>query len=302
MKWTRLGKIFVPTGDTPWMQTHAAVPFAEHGPVDGPLRLYFNTRDSDNRARVASLDLDLASGQVMSVSREPLLNLGAAGTFDENGVIGSWVVEHQGEKYLYYAGLTLGVSVPFYFYAGLAISTDGGVSFEKIANAPILERNAVDPYLTGQLSILVEGGLWRMWYVSGDRWERSSSGVRHYYHIKYAESTDGIVWRRDGRTCIDFVDGECAIARPCVVKDPDGYRMWYCYRGSSYRIGYAESADGLSWTRHDDLSGLEYSASGWDSQMLAYPFVFDHGMDRLLFYNGNDFGRTGVGWAKLIHD
>ena len=195
--------------------------------------------------------------------------------------------------------MTLGVTVPFYFYLGLATSDDGGDTFTRVSAAPVLERSPVDPYLTGQACVRIEDGRWRMWYVSGERWEPRREGPRHYYHIKYAESSDGVHWRRDGRVAIDFEDDQYAIGRPCVLEDGTGYRMWYCYRGPSYRVGYAESADGIAWTRMDARAGIDCSNEGWDSEMLAYPHVFDHGGRRYMFYNGNGYGKTGVGWAVL---
>ena len=84
-----------------------------------------------------------------------------------------------------------------------------------------------------------------------------------------------------------------------MLKEKGLYRMWYCYRGASYRIGYAESADGLDWTRMDARAGIDLAPEGWDSEMLAYPFVFDHAGRRYLFYNGNGYGRSGLGWAVL---
>ncbi|MEW5918806.1 MAG: hypothetical protein AB1762_20560, partial [Gemmatimonadota bacterium] len=120
------------------------------------------------------------------------------------------------------------------------------------------------------------------------------------YNIRYAESDDGVRWRPDGHVCIDFQHSEeVAIARPCVIRDPDRYRMWYCYRGRtfSYRIGYAESADGYHWSRRDDEAGIEASASGWDSEMVAYPHVFDHRARRYMLYCGNRFSKDGFGLA-----
>ena len=121
---------------------------------------------------------------------------------------------------------------------------------------------------------------------------------RHYYHIRYAESSDGLRWSRRARPCIDYASpDEYAISRPCVVRDRDAYRLWYASRGAAYRIGYAESADGLDWTRKDADAGLDVSAAGWDSEMVAYPCVFDAGGRRYLLYNGNGYGRTGIGLA-----
>ena len=75
--------------------------------------------------------------------------------------------------------------------------------------------------------------------------------------------------------------------------------MWYCSRGESYRIGYAESDDGIHWIRKDQDVGIDVSDSGWDSEMIEYPFVFDHEGDRYMLYNGNGYGKTGIGLAVL---
>ena len=127
------------------------------------------------------------------------------------------------------------------------------------------------------------------------------NGPIHRYHIKYARSDDGIHWRRDGRVAIDFAsEQEYAISRPAVKRDGELWRMWYAYRGESYRIGYAESADGLTWTRMDQDVGIVRSESGWDSEMIEYPFVFVHGGQRYMLYNGNGYGKSGFGLAVLV--
>ena len=74
--------------------------------------------------------------------------------------------------------------------------------------------------------------------------------------------------------------------------------MWYCSRGAAYRIGYAESADGVKWERLDAQAGITVSESGWDSEMTAYPWVFSHKSTNYMLYNGNGYGRTGIGLAE----
>ncbi len=284
------------------MNTHAAVPFAEYLGED-LFRVYFSSRDKRNRARVGSFLLDLSGGDpVREVNPDPVLDIGPLGSFDDSGIIGSWLVKQGQRRFLYYAGITLGVTVPMYFYSGLAVSDTPDRPFRKISRSPLLERNEVDPYLTGQLCVLREDGLWRMWYVSGERWEEVQGKPRHYYHIKYAESLDGFSWQREGHVCIDFERDEYAIGRPCVLKENGLYRMWYCHRGDSYRIGYGESEDGLHWIRKDSAVGIDASESGWDSEMMAYPFVFQHRGSKYMLYNGNSYGMTGVGLAMLSDD
>ena len=137
-----------------------------------------------------------------------------------------------------------------------------------------------------------------MWYVSGTGWTIVNHKPRHHYHIQYAESQDGRDWGRSGVVCITYrTPDEYAFGRPCVVQDHDRYRMWYSCRGDRYRLGYAESDDGIGWIRKDHEASLGPSASGWDSEMIAYPLVFRHHGRLHMLYNGNGYGQTGIGLA-----
>jgi hypothetical protein len=149
---------------------------------------------------------------------------------------------------------------------------------------------------------MIESGIWRMWYVSGFKWSEVSNFLYSYYDIKYAESTDGIFWRREGLVCVGHKPGERNIARPCIVKEDGLYRMWYSYMtDSGYRIGYAESLDGYSWTRYDEGVGIEPSITGWDSREVSYPWVFSEEGSKFMLYTGNDFSRGGLGLAREVN-
>ena len=79
--------------------------------------------------------------------------------------------------------------------------------------------------------------------------------------------------------------------------------MWFSYRsgsGEKYRIGYATSENGANWKLDLDNAGITVSATGWDSEMIEYPFVFDHEGSRYMLYNGNGYGRTGFGLAVIV--
>lgn len=295
-RWIKKGLLFAPDGSSDWLHSHAALPVVD--PIEGGYRVYFSSRDTRGRAQVGFFETGPKLDGVWRVSERPVIGLGPLGAFDDSGVTTSWIVNHDGKKYHYYSGWSLGVSVPFYFFAGLAISEDGGETYRRVSPSPILERNEIDPYLTASPCVLVEDGRWRMWYVSGTGWEMKDDRPHHRYHIKYAESNDGIEWKREGIVCIDYESkDEYAISRPCVVRDGDLYRMWYASRGDSYRIGYAESDDGVKWMRKDQESGIDVSESGWDSEMIAYPYVFEHQGDYYMLYNGNDYGKSGIGLA-----
>ena len=298
MKWRKVGLVVPPP---PWAATHAQLPFAVFGREE---RVYFSARDEQGRSRIgwADVDLDRPHRPPLAFAERPLLELGPLGAFDDNGVTGSCIVEHDGRLHLYYTGWSLGVTVPFTLAIGLAVSEDRGRNWARVSEGPVVGRDTSDPYLSASPWVRIEDGLWRMWYVSATAWRIEEGQPRHYYHIRYGESEDGIAWRRPGQVCIDFAPGEYAIARPCVVKDGGLYRMWYCSRGARYRIGYAESHDGLAWRRRDEHGGLAPSPEGWDSEMTAYPFVFDRGGARYMLYNGNHYGRHGTGLAALVEE
>jgi hypothetical protein len=298
LRWEKKGLLVEPVGTLEWMASHAAMPVAQ--PLDdATVRIYCSGRDAQGRAQIGACTVDLARPERgVRFEAKPVLRVGPLGAFDDRGTTSSWLVVDDERQYLYYTGWSLGVTVPFYLYVGLAISNDGGQTFTKVSSAPILDRNATDPFLTASPCVLIDNGTWRMWYVSGVRWEQCSNAVRHYYHVRYAESEDGVHWQRTGQVCIDFKDDtEYAISRPCVRYEDGRYHMWYSYRGAAYRIGYAESRDGLVWERQDARAGIEPSAAGWDAEMVAYPYVFAHGRQMYMLYNGNGYGRTGIGLA-----
>jgi hypothetical protein len=300
-QWEKRGLLISDPPGASWARSHAALPVVE--PLaDSRVRVYISARDERGRAQIGYCECDLDHPSTGSrFSPQPVLGTGELGSFDDSGVTSSCIVTHRGRKYLYYTGWTRGVTVPFYLFVGLAVSDDGGDSFRRLSRAPILERTDVDPFLTASPCVLVENGLWRMWYVSGANWQTWNGQPRHYYHIRYAESRDGIAWDRNGTVCIDFEHpDEHAIARPCVIRDGMKYRMWYAWRGAQYRIGYAESTDGIAWARMDDQAGIGASDSGWDSEMVEYPFVFTHGGQLKMLYNGNGYGKTGCGLAVQV--
>ncbi len=296
--WRRRGRLLEGPPAAAWAASHAALPAVAAQTAAG-FDLYVSPRDADRRAHVARMPVRVGpDGPRVAGAAEVVLAPGPLGAFDESGVTVSCVVEHEGSVFLYYTGWTLGVTVPFYFYAGLAISRDGGATFARASPSPLLERDEHDPFLTASPFVLVDEGRWRMWYVSCVGWDPRPDAPRHRYLVKYAESDDGVHWRREGRVVLPLeAPDEYAISRPWVIRDRDRYRMWFSSRGDAYRLGYAESADGLAWRRDAAGALLEPAEQGWDSEMIAYPCVFDRGDERWLLYNGNGYGRSGVGLA-----
>ncbi len=294
----RSGGLVLSPPSRPWARTHAALPAVLPDPAGG-YELFYSPRDDRGRAHIARARLSVDGGRpvITELDEQPVLAPGPLGAFDESGVTMSCAVADGERTLLFYTGWTLGVTVPFYFYAGLAVREPGATRFERVSQAPVLERDRVDPYLTASPWVIRDEGRWRMWYVSGAGWRTVQGEPQHLYHIRYAESEDGVRWRREGRVCVDFADDdEYAMGRPCVVRDGDRYRMYFAARGERYQLAYAESDDGLRWRRHDASLRLP-AAAEWEREMRAYPVVLDDGEARFLLYNGNGYGRTGFGYV-----
>jgi hypothetical protein len=299
MRWRKLGLLFTANGQHSWMRTHASNPTAEVLD-DGHVRVYFSTRDEKNRSHIAAAVFSLgAQPQLLDLYGAPLLAPGAAGAFDDSGTSMGCLVQTPDGLWLYYLGWNLGVTVPWRNAIGLAVSRDGGRSFTRHSPAPVMDRHAVDPFSLSYPWILRDGPRWRMWYGSNLRWGGTERDMDHV--LKCAESTDGLNWQRGGRPIMPLSGSdEYAQARPCVLRDRDAFRAWFACRGERYRLGYAESDDGVAWRRDDPAGTLGAGSPGeWDGEMVTYPCVFDAAGRRYLLYNGNGYGRTGFGLAVL---
>lgn len=307
MRWNKRGLIYEPSRQYDWNQSHAAVPVVDQL-NDKVWRIYYATRDKLNRSRISYIEVEAGRPEkILYEHCEPVLDLGNLGAFDDCGVMPSWIIDAGAQKYLYYIGLTVMQRVPYHNSIGLAISNDGGRSFTRYAEGPLFGLTAQEPHFTGTSCVLQEDGVWKNWYLSCVNWEVIEGKPEPFYHLKYAESPDGIHWQRTGKVAIDFKSSaEAGIVKASVLRENHFYRMWYAYRSAneyrtstqaSYRIGYAESLDGKDWTRLDEQAGIDLSESGWDAGMLAYPHVVTHHGNLYMFYNGNGFGQSGFGYA-----
>jgi hypothetical protein len=310
MKWVKKGLIYNVDNKNDWMQTHAQLPTIDLINND-ILRIYFSTRNNKSISLITYIDVKANNPkEICYVHDKPIIGLGKLGCFDESGIMPSCIITHNNNKYFYYVGWNVGTTIRYRVSCGLSISSDGGGSFSRISEGPILDRNLVDPFAIGNVSILIENNIWKMWYMSYVKWEVLNSIPEPFYNIKYAESTDGINWERKGIICIDFKnEEEAGLARPCVYKNNGIYKMFYSFRtaeanyrkdkNESYKMGYAESIDGINWIRKDEEVGIETSDTGWDSEMIAYPYIYNYNEKFYMFYNGNGFGKSGFGFAEL---
>lgn len=302
MRWIKKGLIYGPDGTYFWAK-HSALQPTPYLASENVIRVYAGFRDEDGISRVGFVDVDANKPlEVLRISERPVLDVGVPGTFDENGVVPCAVTKRDGKLYLYYAGYQLGHRVRFLAFAGLAISEDGGNYFVRYSKVPILDRTENELLFRVIHSIMFEDNVWKTWYGGGSEFIQGDTTTLPVYDIRYLESKDGVNFDKKGKVCLGMrgVD-EYRIGRPYVIKSGKIYRMFYATatKSKGFRLGYAESRDGIDWERKDEKIGIDVSESGWDSQMISYPSVIRYKDRVYLFYNGNDYGKDGFGYALL---
>jgi predicted GH43/DUF377 family glycosyl hydrolase len=142
------------------------------------------------------------------------------------------------------------------------------------------------------VSVLREGDAYRMW-VS---WRPRKS-------VALAESKDGLHWSGPPRVVLgpnQETGWEDDVNRPVVIKRGDTYHMWYTgqARGSS-RIGYATSADGVTWKRMSDKPVLA-PEQPWEKVAVMCPHVIydeEAKVYRMWYSGGEQYEPNAIGYA-----
>src|SRR5262245_28409541 len=316
MRWKKLGRIFdpgkfkLPNGCVGFAQSPQALLFEDF------VRIYFSTRAVDARGKyishIAYVDMEKNLHDVRAVAQRCVIEPGKLGCFDEHGIFPMNVVRRGELVYGYTCGWSRRVSVSVETAVGLAISRDGGFTFQMIGDGPVLAVSIHEPCLVGDGFVKIIGDRFHMWYIFGTGWKRFAPHETpdRTYKIGHAVSGDGINWvKEEARQIIeDRLGPDESQALPTVVEIAGRYHMFFCYRQSydfrrnkerGYRIGHAYSDDLQNWTRDDANPGINVTEGEWDSDMLCYPHAFECDGRVYLLYNGNEFGRHGFGLAQL---
>ncbi|UVL28185.1 hypothetical protein [Pseudomonas donghuensis] len=303
MNWKKLGLVFSQDGTVAWRRNSALTPtpFLLNEQV---IRIYAGFRDDDGISRIGYVDVDSQDPtRVLGVSEKPVLDRGRDGCFDDNGVILGDVVRDGDRLRMYYVGFQLVKRAKFLAFTGLAESSDGGDTFQRLSEAPVLDRSVEGNTIRAVHTALYEQGVWKIWYAVGDDWQLINGVPYPKYNIWYSESVDGKTFAAQGTLCVDVRGDEYRIGRPSVYKTATGYMMFYTKGGRSgedYFPGVAYSSDGIKWERKDEAFGLALSESGFDDRHLCYPRLVTAGARTFCFYNGNNMGSEGFGVAELL--
>lgn len=280
---------------------------------DNFIRVYFSCRPKSNEqgqyvSYSTYVDLNKHDFSVLEVGKNPILELGELGTFDEFGTYPVSVLKTDDKYIVFYGGWTRCESVPFNVAIGCGVSEDGKV-FKKLGHGPILSYSLDEPYILSGPKIRKFNGVYYLFYISGRNWVLVNNKPEPVYKIRMASSQDGLSWVKHNSDLIeDLLNENEAQASPDVIFANGKYHMFFCYREASdfrrnkersYKIGYAYSIDLIKWVRDDSKVGIKTSDEGWDSEMIAYPHIVHLNNKFYMFYLGNEVGKFGFGVAEL---
>jgi hypothetical protein len=297
MRWKKLGRLYAPQSSHPKLASHAANPLAIH--LEGDVfRVFFSGRDVENRSSVGFVDVDIISHKILQASENPVFEFGPPGSYYSHGVSIGNCYEAGSKRYVLFMGWQCPQGKHWRGDIGrLRLTSD--FSLQLTDDKPLLGVDDTDSVSLSYPWVLRDGGRYHMWYGSTVTWNAGNGEMLHV--INHATSIDGHVWHRRGLSVPYELGVAQAFSRPSVAIDSQGYHMWFSYRsglpGGKYKIGYARSQYGEKWELLLAEKGIDISDSGWDSEMIEYPFVFDHKGQRFMLYNGNSYGKTGFGLA-----
>lgn len=304
----RMGKICDANSfDLGWFRKNAMVP-VPWLKSDSEIRLFLTMCDEKNVGRIGFVDVSAANpSEILGYSKKPLIDIGQPGTYDDNGVVSSCITEDDGKLYHFFSGYELSAKIPYKIFCGVAESDDGGNTFRKLNKASILPP--IDEELFNRCAPYVrkEGDGYRMFYLgdAGNAWRTDRHGHKvPMYTLKTLRSNSLTEWPCEaGNLVMPFADEEeCGITLPNIWKEGGGYRMVYSIRrvNSGYSLGYAESDDGVAFTRKDEELEFTGHVGDWESEMMCYAELITVNDRTLMFYCGNHYGIGGIGWAELV--
>ena len=141
-------------------------------------------------------------------------------------------------------------------------------------------------------TVVKKDGVYHMWYCGQ---VFPSEFTRSYTAIGYATSIDGVHWDRRPEPVMrpELPWEKYTLLCPHVIWDEKMglFRMWYS-GGEQYEadaIGYATSADGISWTRHPGNPVFKPDPDNfWDMSKVEACYVWKRDGWHYMFYLGMD--------------
>jgi len=297
-KWKKLGQIYHCKPIDEYLLSHASNPLAIHL-KDDVFRVFFSGRDRENKSSVGYVDINILKQIALNACDQVVVKYGNEDSFYSHGISIGNMYQVEDKNYIQFMAWQIRDGGHWRGDIGRLQLDDDYNTLKLNPKEVYISCDDEDKVSLSYSWVMRDEGIYKMWYGSTIDWKSENGEMIHV--IKYATSKDGENWQKHGLAIPYELGIAQAFSRPTVIKDSQGYHMWFSYRpgdGTKYRIGYAHSIDGVIWDRKDN-SGINVSESGWDNEMICYPFVFDHKGKRYMLYNGNGNGKDGFGLAVL---
>ncbi len=302
--WEKIGLVYSRKKDPAnWWFSHTMAPTAIEL-NSNTIRVYIGCWDKNGISRIGWVDLDSENPlKIKNISKNPILDIGREGCFDENGVFPGHACVIDEKIWLYYTGFQLGDKVRHYNFGGLCKSNNG-IDFSRVSEAPILDRADEGLTVRAGQSILKEENIFKTVYSAGSSWVSVGGKKRPCYDVFYQESFDGVSFKKEGKLIIRHDPAkEHGLGRPQLLKLNDDKYIFYTKRtlDMKYYLGCAKyNKDTNNWKRLDKEIDFSHSLNGFDSEMVYFPSVIQLKSNNriFMFYSGNGFGEMGLGVAE----
>jgi len=230
-------------------------------------------------------------------SENPVLVPGKTGAWDSQGVFAPTVLFDGIDYKMWYDGRN-----GSHQQIGHAISNDG-ITWSKHPGNPVLSPGTLDEWDEIDITEPVvlfdhDENIYKMWYTS----IRPSQGTgKERFQIRYAFSNDCINWIKHPNPILhgnsNTWESE-GVSQPYVKKEGGVYKMWYSARDSygKWRIGHANSSDGINWTKYVN-NPILYPTEPWESSTVGKSSVLDEESTYRIWYHAGPVVPHNIAYA-----
>lgn len=268
---------------------------------NGQLRIFFNSRDIKNRSSIYSIDFfpKTLKPDYGSVSLQHLY--GVENSYFSHGISIGQLFSLNGEICLSVMGWKNPEDRHWEGRIGyIPLDEDGNLT--KLSTHPWMDLDQEDPISLSYPAVFEDADSKSIWYGSTYTWDSGNGEMVHV--LKEAKlAHDGRVIKGD--KIMPYVLGSAqAFSRPAIVRIENILLMAYSYRGNTtkYRIGFMQIGDMSTASHLNGITPFLTSNNSWESEMVEYPSFFYLNDQLYMLYNGNSFGKTGIGVVEVIAD
>ena len=264
-------------------------------------RIFVSTRNKHNQSSIAYFDICLASLRQKNKASLLLRVEDYPNSFFRDGIGLGGVYEQNGTTIF---GFMAWQKVPNEHWRGEIGTFSVNDNLTEVQDVSVEPQISIDqqtnPISLSYPAYYQRPDELRIWYGSTIAWDAGNGEMHHV--IKSAEYEGDGHWC-DHKQCISSsLVGYQAFSRPSVISLDDRYLMAYSCReaGAKYVIKFSISDDLKIWKqKRIPIFG---QTAGQDDEMQCYPFLFRHDDEVYMLYNGNHYGKSGVGLAKLLRE